>query len=299
MLQAKTKKNSEALQEVLTITCPACAEARGHDRLFIVNQCAIIKCQKCGLGRTTEASFDPKAYYTASYFNGSHGDGYADYEGSGPILRKEFRGIVEDLARLIPMGGHVLEIGCAYGFFLQEARARYKVTGIEIAESAAVACREAGLDVYHGVVTLDLLQKIGTVDAIVLLDVIEHLSDPEHDLRLLAEYLRPGGVIILSTGDFSSALAKRMGPRWRLMTPPQHLWYFTPKSLRGIATRLGLSFESLSHPWKFVPFNLIVFQLKRILGLRSVGTGTSLFRSLGIPVNLFDAMRVVLRKPNV
>ena len=37
------------------------------------------------------------------------------------------------------------------------------------------------------------------------------------------------------------------------MTPPQHLWFFTPASLRRLAGTLGLSVETCDHPWKVVP----------------------------------------------
>jgi hypothetical protein len=52
--------------------------------------------------------------------------------------------------------------------------------------------------------------------------------------------------------------------------------------------------EHLDHPWKTVPASLIAFQLRRMLGLRAAA-GTRASR-IGVPVNLFDAMRVVLRK---
>jgi hypothetical protein len=50
----------------------------------------------------------------------------------------------------------------------------------------------------------------------------------------------------------------------------------------------------VDHPWKIVPASLIVFQLRRMLGLRSAGAATA--SRIGVPVNLFDAMRIVLRK---
>ena len=99
---------------------------------------------------------------------------------------------------------------------------------------------------------------------------------------------------MITTGDFSSAVARLAGARWRLMTPPQHLWFFTPESKRRMSASLGLSVEHVDHPWKLVPASLIVFQLRRMLGLRSAG-GAAASR-FGVPVNLFDAMRVVLRK---
>jgi len=106
--------------------------------------------------------------------------------------------------------------------------------------------------------------------------------------------LRPGGILVLTTGDFGSALARMAGARWRLMTPPQHLWFFTAASIERLAARLDLHVETIDHPWKLVPASLIWFQLGRMLGLRHAGTTRA--SRLGVPVNLGDAMRIVLRR---
>jgi SAM-dependent methyltransferase len=243
------------------------------------------------------ANFRPDSYYTESYFNGGQTDGYSDYQGSVNVLLREFRKVVEELERFVPVGGHILEIGCAYGFFLKAARSKFKVTGIEIAHSAVQSCRHDGLDVYRGVVSAPLLANIGQVDAVILLDVIEHLPDPEHDLLLLVRALKPGGIVVISTGDFSSVLARRTGPKWRLMTPPQHLWYFTPGSIAIMARRLGLETISVSHPGKIVPLGLILAQLARMLRVRLKSSLIAPYSSIGIPVNLFDAMRAIFVKP--
>ena len=79
------------------------------------------------------------------------------------------------------------------------------------------------------------------------------------------------------------------------MTPPQHLWFFSRESMRRMASSLGLEVEHFDHPWKLVPLSLIAFQLRRMLGLRPTAQPTA--SGIGLPVNLFDAMRVVLRKP--
>jgi hypothetical protein len=46
----------------------------------------------------------------------------------------------------------------------------------------------------------------------------------------------------------------------------------------------------IDHPWKIVPGSLMVFQLRRMLGLGEPGFAT--FGHTGIPVNLFDAIRM-------
>jgi SAM-dependent methyltransferase len=149
------------------------------------------------------------------------------------------------------------------------------------------------LRVLTGVADADNLAQLGMMDVIVLLDVIEHLPSPQETLALCVRFLNPGGIIVITTGDFASLYAKLAGARWRLMTPPQHLWFFTHESVQRLAQPLGLSIESFGHPWKMVPVSLIAFQVGRMLGIRSIGTTAS---RIGLPVNLFDAMRIVVRK---
>jgi SAM-dependent methyltransferase len=293
--------------------CPACGSITEHKRLYTKNDCDIFRCEGCGVGRADTSGFDAAAYYTDRYFSGRHADGYADYLGSEPVLRREFAREVEFI-RCYRRSGRLVEIGCAYGFFLQEAKSHFDVAGIELAEDAAAHCRRDGLNVLSGAATAENLDRLGPADVFVLLDVIEHLPDPFDALARCARCLRPGGLIVLTTGDFGSPVARLAGAHWRLMTPPQHLWFLTEEAFRRWAGRLGMRVEACQHPWKLVPLSLIGFQLGRMFGWRppamagsrpedapmnnsracpsSKGTG----RARGVPINLFDAMRIVFRK---
>jgi 2-polyprenyl-3-methyl-5-hydroxy-6-metoxy-1,4-benzoquinol methylase len=277
----------------MQLFCPACAKSTEHRHLFVKNQCDISRCSACGLGRADAPNFKPDQYYTDDYFSGGHADGYADYRGAEPILRHEFARTVEFIRAYRP-SGRLLEIGCAYGFFLEEARPFYDVSGIEPAEDAADYCRRRGLRVLTGVADEPALAQLGGMDVIVLLDVIEHLPDPQATLTLCRRHLNAGGIIVITTGDFASLCARLAGSHWRLMTPPQHLWYHTPESMRQFGRALGLRLEACDHPWKLVPLSLIVFQLRRMLGQRQPRAQRG--SQIGIPINMFDAMRCVFRK---
>ena len=79
----------------MQLICPACGEATEHRALYAKNGCDILQCAACGLGRAQANGFDPGSYYTGDYFAGGHADGYADYRGAEPVLRREFAHTVE------------------------------------------------------------------------------------------------------------------------------------------------------------------------------------------------------------
>lgn len=269
------------------MTCIAC----GRDDvrpLYEVNGFAVVECT-CGLARTVlPADFDPAAIYTKAYFQGGHRDGYADYASSGEELRHEFRRVLHALQRFVP-GGKLVELGCAMGFFLDEARAAFTTAGVEISDHARQACLERGLDVVREA-TPEFLASRGPFDAAVMLDVLEHLQDPGSMLDKLHATMRPGGQLLVTTGDYGSLLARVMGKRWRLMTPPQHLWFFSAKTVSALLERHGFRVHTVEHPWKLVPLALVAYQATRYLG------GQELFKRFvppgRMPINLYDAMRV-------
>jgi 2-polyprenyl-3-methyl-5-hydroxy-6-metoxy-1,4-benzoquinol methylase len=273
-------------------TCLACGGTSIATAL-VKDVFEIRRCQTCGLGRTVvDSTFNPAEYYRESYFQGGAADGYADYLGTADVLRMEFRHIVR---QVLPYcrGGRLLEFGCAYGFFLDEAAPHFdSVHGIEFADAAARAGRDRGLDVKTGVVGEETLD--GVYDTVVGLDVIEHLPEPQDAVRALAAHMPAGATLIMTTGDWASWLARLMGRRWRLMTPPQHLSFFTPHAMASMLASAGFEVISLTHPWKQVPLSLVAYQLQRMSGLAPRRIGA--LNHLLVPLNLWDAMRVIARK---
>jgi SAM-dependent methyltransferase len=266
------------------MTCVACGRREARP-LYEVAGFTIARCP-CGLARTElPEGFDPAAIYTEAYFQGGHHDGYADYAGSERDLRHEFR---RTLDALPVRGGKLVEVGSAYGFFLDEASARFAACGVEVSDAARAAAQARG---HHVTRELAEVAAEAPFDAAAMLDVIEHLSDPSAVLAELAAMLRPGAALVLTTGDFGSPLARAMGRRWRLMTPPQHLWFFSRRTLGALLARTGFRVESITHPWKWVPTALIAYQATRYLGGQEL---VKRFPPPGrVPMNLFDAMRVV------
>ena len=276
------------------MSCPVCGASAEAGPLYRVGDCEIVRCTACGVGRSLcPPGFDPARIYTESYFQGGRADGYANYQGSRPVLLAEFRRVLRDLAAAGASAGRLLEIGCAYGFFLDVARASFRVSGVDLAPEAVAACRERQLDVVQKA-DESFYESRGPFDVVVMLDVLEHLEAPDEVLRTVHRHTRPGSLLVLSTGDFGSVAARLLGRHWRLMTPPQHLWFFTERSLGRLLERHGLRVLRTCRPWKLVPLHLIAYQMARYLG------GQRWLRRMripgGVPVNLFDAMRVIAER---
>ncbi len=135
--------------------------------------------------------------------------------------------------------GRLLDLGCWVGFMLVEARGRgWDVTGVEPSAFAAAYARDRfNLDVLEqDLLAADLPE--GAFDAIVLGDVIEHLTDPLAALRHIDTLLAPGGVLYLTLPDSGSRLARRLGARWWGVIPT-HVQYFSRHSLSLLLERAG------------------------------------------------------------
>jgi SAM-dependent methyltransferase len=288
------------LTQMTPLECSLCGSRSSVNLALRKDGYDIVRCSVCGVGRTLVQSFDPEEHYTEGYFTGEQQGAYLDYHGSEKTLRREFNRTTDFLLSFVPAGGKLLEIGCAYGFFLQEAKRAFDVYGVEVAHAAVEFCNRNGLpNVTQGVLSDELLQQIGPLDAIVMLDVIEHIDDVVGTMEMATRYLKPGGVILLTTGDWNSLAAKLTGPRWRLLTPPLHLWYFTEKSLEALFQRFGCKKVHISHPWKLVPLELVLSQAASMLGLKTSVRTPRWARHLGIPATMFDTLRMVFRRTEI
>lgn len=258
----------------------------------------IIRCTRCALVVTGACEdVSTSSIYGREYYEGGAKDGHCAYEHYGAseqILKTEFSRILRRLRKQVG-AGRLLEIGCAYGFFLQVAARWFEVVGVELSEYAAQEAQARGFNIHVGDV-LDARLPSNSFDAVVLFDTIEHVRQPRAVLEEVYRVLSPGGVVLITTGDIGSLHARLLGANWRLMTPPQHLFFFARNTMQRLLSSIGFKGLRFECPWKLVPASLILYQARQWYGMplaleRRLG-------KLGIPVNLFDTMRVTAVKPH-
>ncbi len=130
-------------------------------------------------------------------------------------------------------GSHrLLDVGCGAGFFMAEARKHgWEVEGVEILPSAVeYARKEFNLKVHIGEIA-ELPLPDGHYDVITMWETIEHLQNPMAILEQVNRLLRPGGLLALSTPNFSSLVRLLIRYRWPSIGPGDHIIYFTPKTM--------------------------------------------------------------------
>ena len=136
----------------------------------------------------------------------------------------------------------MLEVGTGAGFFLKAAeRAGWDCAGIEVSSDAATFARERlGLDVRQGSAE-ELQYPPGSFDVAVLFEVIEHLLDPLRALQSGLQAIKPGGHILLSTPNFNALSRRVLGRQWAVISPAEHVYYFTEATLSQLLTRAGFT----------------------------------------------------------
>jgi SAM-dependent methyltransferase len=153
--------------------------------------------------------------------------------------RRETANWLLDLVEPYVPRGRLLDVGCAYGLLLDEARRRgYETQGLELSAEAAHHAR----DVYRLKVHEVALENFDAepFDVIVLADVLEHLGDPVGAIARCRDLLAPGGVLLIVTPDPASITARLAGRRWWGYLPA-HTCLVPRRVLRELIAGVGLT----------------------------------------------------------
>jgi SAM-dependent methyltransferase len=116
---------------------------------------------------------------------------------------------IEHLLRHAPPEANVADVGCGQGAFaMRMADAGLRVVGIDVVPATEQSAEEFAyheLDLFDAAARRRFLDQYGgTFDAVVLLEVIEHVHDPWETISFARRLLRPGGTMLLSTPNITS-----------------------------------------------------------------------------------------------
>lgn len=134
----------------------------------------------------------------------------------------------------------LLDIGCGTGDFLKAAQdSGWNITGTEFSsEAVRHASHQTGCHIVLGdISTLDLQES--SYDLVTSYHVIEHLATPIEQLNRCYQLVSSEGALFIETPNIDSLGARLRGANWSHIIPPEHLIYFSPKSLEFALREAG------------------------------------------------------------
>jgi len=192
----------------------------------------LLKCTSCGF--VFMASIPSKEELDKHY--GTYSYGSREY--ISPVTIASYNKLLDEFEPYRRLN-RMLDVGCGRGWFLMEARKRgWSVFGSEYSSTAVDICRANDINMKEGALTADCFDE--GFDVITSFEVIEHINNPNVELDLITRFLRPGGLFYCTTPNFNSMQRYLTGARYNIIGYPEHLSYYTKRTLKYLARRHGL-----------------------------------------------------------
>jgi SAM-dependent methyltransferase len=259
-----------------------------------------LECRSCALVtlRADEVT-SPTSIYTDGYFERGTQSGYSNYAADEPIHRLNAR---RHLSRMMRSGarspGILLDVGCAAGFFLNEAEARgWKVFGVDISSwSRDYARKRFGYTVFRSIDEARTSLPSG-FDAITAFQVLEHIPDVRAAFRSLRLALKPGGRLLVETWNRGSHTARFVGQAWQQLSPPSVVHLLNGSSLKVLLKDSGFLPASLKPMSKFLSVAWAAGLVGSRLGsvLVSKMADSTFLRGIPLPYFLDDLVYLATR----
>lgn len=163
------------------------------------------------------------------------------YRNDEPAHRALMRKSLRQIRPWLRPGARILDFGCGPGLFVLEARAQgFDAVGIDIAFWVAAAAAHWDLPLHVGPIETAPYEA-ASFDAVVSIVSYEHLEDPVAITGHLARLVKPGGILAVVSVPHSRGIAWLMARRnWWDIAPPEHLQFFSRRSLRCLLEGNGL-----------------------------------------------------------
>jgi SAM-dependent methyltransferase len=236
------------------MTCPICgSNARVSGSLFSPfsdRSFSFARCEECGYGWVTDPREDYATLYDEAYYVGEGADPGVNYqgqflEGSESLLVKikdvEFDALLTTLTKVQRSRRQgaitdmkILDFGGGVGGFVRylndrglDAELHDEGYGLEFAASHGVKVRRSLDDV------------VEYYDVVVAVEVLEHIKDPHAALDVIHRVLKPGGLLLFTTGNL--ARHRDDVATWFYARHPEvHISFFTPDAFERLCNRHGL-----------------------------------------------------------
>ena len=193
----------------------------------------MVKCQDCSFVfmERIPTLEELDAHYSVYAYSG---EGYLS-----PITIKSYNLLLDEFEKYRKTN-KILDVGCGRGWFLDAAKKRgWEVYGTEFSSTAVQLNTEKGIAMKEGKLNPADFENV-EFDVITSFEVIEHINNPNEELENIASLLRKGGLFFCTTPNFDSLLRYYLKAAYNVIGYPEHLSYYTKKTLNKVVKKHGL-----------------------------------------------------------
>jgi len=236
----------------VTVSCPACGSG-GSRFQFTKSGFHYVSCSTCA---TLYASLRPTPVMLEQFYSSSESSRYWVTDFFMPVaeVRREkiFRPRALRVHEVIKGRNNLFigDIGAGFGIFLEELRALLpgnRYLAIEPSPEMASIIREKDIDVTCSFLE-NLDDKGNRFDLLVCFELLEHLFDPFQFMKGAAHLLKPGGLFFGTTLNSMGFDILTLWEHSKSVSPPHHINFFNPSSLKCFAERAGFEAREISTP---------------------------------------------------
>ena len=226
------------------INCPFCGSNNAEKYREIAD---IARCNSCNAiylrTRLNESTLEE--LYQSYADTGSHMDPPANdiYIKTSPLRREKF---LNELLDFHMPEGLLLDIGCGWGAFIENAREKgFSVKGFELTERAAgFGIEKLNLDISTGQFYSTPIAD-NSVSVVTMIHTLEHMVNPREILDKIHCILKPGGIFCGIIPNIKSFASEILTDQWEWIDPYHHIVHFYPDFLERKLADAGFEIKKM------------------------------------------------------
>lgn len=176
-------------------------------------------------------------------------------ESTYKMKQQTFQLLVNEI-RKFKNDGILLDIGAGIGALVKVAQQNgYKAVGLEPEKKFVQIAKKGGLNILNETIETSTIAS-KSIDIITMFDVIEHMQNCNEAVKKVHSLLKKEGLFVISTPNIDSLSFKLMGKNWAHYKK-EHIYYFSPKSLKTLLENHGFRIVNVSNSLKALNLDYI------------------------------------------
>ena len=219
-------------QKCFVCNSPEIEELKGYEKhqMSQCRNCGFVFMSRIPSDAELQAHYGMYAYGTQQYLS--------------PLTIESFNKLLDEFEKYRKTN-LLLDVGCGQGWFLETAKKRgWVVYGTEFSEQAVKICIDKGIIMKQGVLNPSDFGDL-KFDIIYSSEVLEHINNPVPELTNMNKLLRSKGLLYLTTPNFNCYLRHKFKASYNIIEYPEHLSYYTPKTLHFVLNKTGFKKKKL------------------------------------------------------